>query len=64
MGEKDNNDATLYRDGYSEEESEIIYAVIGKQMMPDRFKACETLYKELKINVEFKIFASLGHTVN
>jgi hypothetical protein len=64
MGEIDTNDATLFRDGYSEEESNIIYDVLGKQMMPDRFKACETFYRDANLNAEFKIFPGLPHTVD
>jgi len=64
MGEKDNNDATLFKDSYSPEESNLIYKVIGKKMMPDRFIACESFYKKANINAEFKVYTGLSHEVD
>lgn len=65
MGEKDDNDATLFRDSYSEEESNIIYDVLGKLMMPDRFNQSKLLYEKANlVSVEFKVYSGIGHKVD
>jgi len=61
MGEKDDNDATLFSDGYENEEREIIHKCIGKKMMPDRWKNCQKIYKNKKINVRFLTYKDVGH---
>lgn len=61
MGENDNNDAVLYSDAYGDKERETIYKVIGKTMMPDRWKTCQRIYKESNINATFKTFPKIGH---
>ena len=65
MGEKDENDATLYKDSYSQDESGLICELLGKKMMPDRFEACISLYLQANLKaVEFKIYPGLAHKVD
>ncbi|MFC2155060.1 hypothetical protein ACFLRB_01035 [Acidobacteriota bacterium] len=61
MGEKDDNDATLFSDGYENVEREIIHKCLGKKMMPDRWEACQKIYKNKNINVRFVTYKDIGH---
>jgi len=61
MGQNDNNDAVLFDDGYSEEERIIIFNLLGKVMIPDRFKKCESVYIQNKVNSTFKVYQGIGH---
>lgn len=61
MGETDNNDAVLFDDAYNKTERKIVFEKIGKQMLPDRFKKCESIYLQNKVNSTFKIYPGIGH---
>jgi predicted esterase len=61
MGQNDNNDAVLFDDGYSEEERIIIFNLLGKVMIPDRFNKCESVYIQNKVNSTFKVYKGIGH---
>jgi len=61
MGEKDSNDAVLFDDGYSKRERKIIFKKLGRVMMPDRFRKCETVYVQNKINSTFTIYPGIWH---
>jgi hypothetical protein len=61
MGEKDDNDAVLFDDAYSESERKTIFKVLGKKMMPDRFRKCESVYIQNNVNSTFKIYPGIGH---
>jgi hypothetical protein len=64
MGAKDSNDASLFKDSYDDSERTIIHTLIGKVMMPDRFKKCESIYQEQHINARFVVYPDVGHGVN
>jgi predicted esterase len=64
MGQNDTNDAVLFDDGYSLSERDIIFKVLGKKMIPDRFKTCESVFKQNKVNCIFKVYPNLGHEIN
>lgn len=61
MGKNDNNDAVLFDDGYSESERKIIFDLLGKTMIPDRFSKCESIYIQSKVNSTFKVYQGIGH---
>lgn len=61
MGQNDDNDAALFDDGYSEEERIIIFNLLGKVMIPDRFNKCESVYIQNKVNSTFKVYQGIGH---
>lgn len=61
MGQNDNNDAVLFDDGYSESERIIIFNLLGKVMIPDRFNKCESVYIQNKANSTFKVYQGIGH---
>ncbi|OFY51082.1 MAG: hypothetical protein A2W85_05210 [Bacteroidetes bacterium GWF2_41_31] len=61
MGEKDTNDAVLFDDAYSNSERKMIYQLLGKTMIPDRFIHCEQIYRNNNVNSTFKIYPDIGH---
>lgn len=61
MGEKDQNDAVLYDDGYSDDDRKLIFTLLGRTMMPDRWKAVEAVYHEQALPVRFKTYAGIPH---
>src|SRR5947207_5546306 len=61
MGEKDENDAVVHHDAYSDEERELIFKLLGRTMMPDRWKAVEAVYLKQRLPVQFKTYAGMGH---
>ena len=64
MGAQDTNDAAEYDDAYSETERQRIYAVLGKQMQPERWLQCQDLYRKFQANVEFRTYPGIGHGTN
>ena len=64
MGENDNNDAVQFNDGYNDADRKIIYKLLGKKMMPERWNNCQNEYLEQKVNVIFKTYISIGHDYN
>lgn len=61
MGENDKNDAIPYEDGYDLAERELIYRVLGKEMQPVRWQACQDLYRKYGVNAAFNTYKGLGH---
>lgn len=61
MGKKDTNDAVKFDDAYGDEEREIIHKALSKNMLPDRWEICQTIYKLHKLNVEFRTYEHIGH---
>lgn len=64
MGEKDNNDAVQYNDGYNDDDRKIIYKLLGKRMMPDRWNYCQEIYHSYYVNAIFKTYIDIGHKRN
>jgi len=64
MGADDINDAVLHDDAYSEEERAVIFEVVGKNMMPDRWAAVQTVYESQKVSARFKTYPGIGHGTN
>lgn len=61
MGALDDNDAIPYADGYDDGERELIYSVLGAEMMPVRWQNCTTVYHEQNINAMMKVYEGIGH---
>jgi hypothetical protein len=64
MGADDINDAVVHHDAYSDEERAIIFEVVGKKMMPDRWEAVQAVYESQKVSAGFKTFTGVGHGTN
>lgn len=64
MGEKDENDAVVHHDAYSDEERALIFKLLGRTIMPDRWKAVEAVYQKQHLPVQFKTYEGIGHGTN
>ena len=62
MGDFDRNDATLYRDAFSLEQSQLVHKLLGKEM-PDRWKKVQRLFGELEINAQLVTYNATGHEI-
>lgn len=60
MGRKDDNDAIQYADAYNENERDLIYTVIAKDMH-ERWDICRKIYHNKRINAVIKSYDELGH---
>ncbi len=63
MGADDDNDAALYDDAYTDTERDLIYAVLGKTMLPDRWKFCTDKYKKLNVQATMRLYENTGHEI-
>jgi hypothetical protein len=61
MGALDDNDAAAFSDGYSKEESELVYSVMGRQMIPQRWGFMEEQYRKAGVQGEFRTYTHMGH---
>ncbi|WP_157202451.1 alpha/beta hydrolase family protein [Marinilabilia salmonicolor] len=61
MGAMDDNDAIPYEDGYSIQEREQVFQLLGKQMMPDRWENCIEIYQQQGVNAVYKTYQGIGH---
>lgn len=61
MGALDDNDAAAFDDGYSAEERALVYGLMGKQMIPQRWAFMEQQYKKAGIQAEFRTYPGIGH---
>jgi hypothetical protein len=64
MGAEDDNDAVLFDDAYSESERDVIFEVIGKQILPDRWAKCRAVYESQDAAVAFKTYPGIGHATD
>ena len=61
MGAEETNDAVVYRDAYSDEERTLIFELLGRTMMPDRWEAVQAVYQAEKVPIQFRTYAGIGH---
>jgi hypothetical protein len=61
MGETDDNDAVDYDDGYDQDERDLIYMLMGKEMQPTRWNYCRDVYMLKNVNAIIKVFDTIGH---
>lgn len=64
MGERDDNDAVAFDDGYAPEERRAVHELLGSRMLPDRWQAVRALYRASGAHVEFRTYPDLGHGTN
>lgn len=64
MGALDTNDAGVYDDAYSQEERRLIFAILGKEMLPARWEASQRLYRRAGADSRFRTFEHLGHALD
>jgi len=61
MGELDDNDAIPYSDAFDKPERQLIYELLGEEMQPQRWEACQMIYDSLGINATIKTYEGIGH---
>lgn len=61
MGGLDDNDAIAYDDAFDEDEREVIFELMGKEMLPQRWNYCKEVYTENGVNARIKTYQNLGH---
>ena len=64
MGEVDTSDAVDFDDSYSARHRALIHELVGRRMMPDRWRACERIYAAAGAPARFKTYEKLGHGTN
>ena len=62
LGDKDENDSVIFGDSYENEDKDLIFALFGKTPV-ERWKISGSLYKDAKMNAEFKLYPDVKHTV-
>jgi hypothetical protein len=64
MGAIDENDAVDFDDSYSSTDRRTIHSLLGRRMVPDRWQACEAVYRSNNAPARFKTYAGLAHGTN
>ena len=62
MGELDRNDTLPYGDAWSDEERNLITRILGKTMMPDRWRRVRSLLAETK-PIQCRTYDGAGHEI-
>ena len=63
LGDQDDNDSVVFGDGYETEDKDLVFELFGKTPV-ERWEISKTLYRESKLNAEFKLYPNVKHTVN
>jgi hypothetical protein len=63
MGYMDRNDTLPSRDAWREDEANVIRTAIAAKMMPDRWKICQTIYREKLPCVQCVTYDGVGHAI-
>lgn len=61
MGALDDNDAVGFDDAYSQEDREIVYRLMGKQLVPKRWTFMQDVYQKNQVGAEFRTYPNIGH---
>ncbi|MDF1576285.1 MAG: hypothetical protein P1P86_13940 [Bacteroidales bacterium] len=63
MGELDDNDAVPYDDAFDQDERELIYELLGREMLPHRWNRCELIYMHEGVNARIRTYENTGHEI-
>lgn len=61
MGALDENDALPYDDAYDPAERKVIEAVLGPQMLPERWNNSKKFYEQEGVRADVRTFKKIGH---
>ncbi len=61
MGALDDNDAVAFDDGYSKEDREIVYRLMGKKLVPQRWQFVGDVYVKSGVQVDLRTYPNIGH---
>ena len=62
MGDKDENDSLVFADGYDDVDKNLAFELFGKTPL-ERWEISQKLYREAKLNAEFKLYPNIAHKV-
>ena len=62
IGDQDDNDAVVYRDGFEESDEKLIFELFGDTPV-SRWPVAEKIYKSINANSEFRCYSGVGHKV-
>lgn len=62
LGDEDENDSVVFRDGYEERDEKLVFELFGKTPV-ERWEISKTLYEQAKLNAEFKLYPGVKHTI-
>ncbi|MCD9188774.1 MAG: hypothetical protein LUM44_20310 [Pyrinomonadaceae bacterium] len=62
LGDKDENDSVIFGDSYEDSDKDLIFALFGKTPV-ERWESSKNLYKQAKLNAEFKLYPNVEHTI-
>lgn len=62
IGDKDENDSLVFADGYEEADKNLVFELFGKTPL-ERWEISQKLYREAKLNAEFKLYPNTAHKV-
>ena len=63
MGALDDNDTVPYQEAYDAVDAELVKSLIGAEMMPDRWRVSQSIYKTLEIPAQFVTYENIGHQI-
>ena len=63
LGDQDDNDSVVFRDGYEEEDELLIFELFGKTPVA-RWEISKSLYEKSGLNARFKLYPKIGHKVS
>jgi predicted esterase len=62
IGDRDENDSIPYRDGYDEEDADLVNALFGGTPV-ERWDDAEAIYASIGAVAEFRMYPGVGHTI-
>lgn len=62
MGDKDENDSVVFKDGYEPEDTDLIFELFGKTPL-ERWATAKRSYADAELSAEFRLYANIGHTM-
>jgi predicted esterase len=62
IGDRDGNDSIPYRDGYDEEDADLVKALFGGTPV-ERWDDAEAVYASIGADAEFRTYPGVGHTI-
>lgn len=63
MGEKDDNDATEWRDCYTKQDAEQIWRLFGRRQTPDRWASTQKILASAAPQITCKTYPTIGHAI-
>lgn len=62
LGDQDDNDSVVFRDGYEDEDEKLIFELFGKTPV-ERWEKIKKIYADQGLRAEFRLYPNVKHTV-